>query len=59
MPIFLNNPEVALFFLIEKIIAGQDILQEDETIEKLAARYQLYTLFETDALLFAAMLYER
>jgi hypothetical protein len=59
MPIFLNNPEVALFFLIEKIIAGQDILQEDDTIEKLTSRYQLYTLFETDALLFAAMLYER
>lgn len=59
MPIFLNNPEIALFFLIEKIIAGQDILKEDDTIENLVSRYQLYTLFETDALLFAAMFYER
>lgn len=59
MSVFLDYPDVALLFLIEKIIAGQDIIREDETIDMVAERYQLQTLIERDAILFTALLYER
>ena len=57
--VLLEYPDIALFFLIEKIIAGQDIIREDETIETIVEKYQLHTLIERDAILFAALLYER
>ena len=59
MPILHEYPDIALLFLIEKIIAGQDIIDDSETIDILVSRYHLDTLIERDNLLLATMLYER
>ncbi len=59
MRIFLDYSDIALLFLIEKIIAGQDIIWEDETIDMVVEKYQLHSLTERDAILFVALLYER
>ncbi len=59
MPILQQYPDIALLFLIEKIIAGQDIIDEHESIDKVVSKYHLDTLIESDNLLLATMLYER
>ena len=59
MGVFLDYSDIALFFLLEKIIAGQDIVRDDETIDMIVEKYQLHTLIERDTILFAALLYER
>lgn len=58
MKVFLEYPDIALLFLLEKIMLWQDILSEEETIGWLVEKYHLDFLIELDALLLSWILYE-
>lgn len=58
MPILLEDPYIALFFFLEKILLWHDILEEWQDIDNWIMKYRFDTLGIDDALLLTSMLYE-
>ncbi len=58
MRVFLEYPDIALLFFLEKIILWQDLFSEEETMEWFIEKYNLNSLILLDALLFSWILYE-
>lgn len=58
MPILLEDPYIALFFFLEKILLWHDILEEWQDIDNWIIKYWFHTLGTDEALLLASMLYD-